>query len=308
MHSFLATLGAIVRAAVQVRVWLLGWLVVTVPAVLLTWPLLEGLHQALDHQPAATFGLGQSLDADLARLHPDLVIRSIGAPLLALLGWTFLGGGVLTMLGGPGRVTLAGFLAACGRTLPRNLRALAIGLLLALLLDWGVGVFDTWLRREALRDINPAAPLVFFLPSWPLLSVGAGLEALRWLYGFLFLLLLYASKVARAHLCCRDRTSAVLAWCAAAGTLLRRPLHTLTVIAVLTAAWALPQFAVGELLALGDDEADLPWMTLIGQALVAWLQILLVAAFFVARAAVTPAAPALSQNGTAKVPGQPALS
>jgi hypothetical protein len=282
MTAFRIAFGSLGRALPQVRSWLCAWLLVTLPAAFLVLPVLRALRATYDHDPAATFELNQHLDLDFVRLHPDLAIAGGGAVLLVLLGWTFLGGGILAAAAASERPRFGEFLASCARLLPRNLRAIFVGLLLALLLGWGVGFLDDWLRNKALADVDPGAMWTPFGLHWRCFTVEFGLVAMHWVYGYLFLLLLFASKIARAHLCEDTTGSAVLAWLRAIGRMLRHPLRAALVVALLTTAYLLLQLVLGAVLAIGSKGADLWWMVPISQVGVVCAQIVLVAFFLAA--------------------------
>lgn len=282
MRSVQDALGSLLFALRQVRLWLPAWFLVTVVAFLLVRPLWLGLVAAYDHHPAATVALNQHLDADLARRQPELAVRSAGAVLFVLLLWTFLGGGILCRSGTGRPHATADFLADCARTLPRNLRAVGVGLVLALLMGWAVDALDGWLREDLLADVDPGAAMVG-VRLRPL-TVEAGLEALRWVWGFLFLLLVFASKVARAHLCVSGRRSAALAWATALSSMARHPLRSVLVVGTLSAVWAGVAFLLGPLLAWADDAGHTVLFFGLGQVLVVLLQVELIAAFVAARA------------------------
>ncbi len=284
MQGIRIAFASLLAAASAVRLWLLGWLLVTVPAFLLAWPLWVAWKGAYDHHPGATLGLNQHLDADFARQHPELTLASAGAALFVLLGWTWLGGGILALAGSGRPWRLAEVLAEGGRLLPRHLRALGLGLVLALGLAYGVAFLDTWLRTDALADTDPGATLGLLGLRFRLFSLEAGLEGLRWLYGLLFLGLLFASKLARAFLIAPEQRSATAAWGRAALRMLRHPIRTAQIVLLLTAAWLGAGFALAPLLAWADQKGH-TWALLgLAQLLVVLLQILLVAGFLAARA------------------------
>ncbi|HLQ37579.1 MAG TPA: hypothetical protein VK348_07250 [Planctomycetota bacterium] len=283
MIAIRIAVGSLWSAARQLRTIGLAWLLVTLPALFLVLPVYGELRAVFDHHPGATWALDQYLDPDFARGHPAAVVRGSGALLLVLLGWAFLGGGILVADGTGGRIRTAEFFAACGRHLLANLRALGCGLVVCLLLCWGIGVLDGWLRNEVLADADPGMAWQPFGLQSRWLTVESGLVALRWGYGFLFLLLLFASKLARVYLCVGGRHSAVLAWLRALLRLLRHPLRAMLVVAVLSAVPLLLQFAVAELLAMAPVGDDLWWLLLGSQLHVVVLQIVLIANFHAAR-------------------------
>lgn len=284
MTAFRMFGSSFLAAGREWRVWLLGYLLVTLTALFLVLPLLQALQAALDHHPGASLSLGESLDLDFARRRPDLALQGGGALLLVLLGWTCLGGGLLATAAERPRPSFVEFLAACGRTFWPSLRVLAVGLLLALLLAFGVASLDAWLRLDVLADADPGAGIAPFGLQWRIFTLAFGLELLRWCYGLCFLLLLFAAKVARAHLAAGRRRSAWLAFVAAAGNLLRHPLRSLLLLLQLLAAW----IAAGWLLGMAVDQAEaggrLWWMLAASQLHVILLQILLATAFLMARA------------------------
>lgn len=286
MDSLRIVLSCLATAARHPRVWLTAWLVVTLPALLLVFPVFMELRDNLDQHPGATFALNQHLDLDFARAHPEATVRAGGAVLFMILAWTFLGGGILATVGVGRRFRFSEMLAEGGRLFARNLRAVIGLLVLALLLFWGVDAFDGWLRTGLLRD-SSNEPLSILGWSSPVLTPRMGLEVLQWGYGLLFLILLFASKLARARLCLYDRRSAILAWSRAVGTMVRRPVRTFMVVALLALVlWAVPA-AIG--LAMGWFGEDLLPMLVLGQAGVVWYQIVLIAFFLSARRMVADA-------------------
>lgn len=264
----------------SVRVWSLCWLLVTVPAVVLLWPTWVALKKAYDHQPGATVALNQHLDADFARVHADLQIHSAGAGLFMLLAWAFLSGGILCRVGG-GRMQASAFFADCGHHLLRNVRALVVGLVLLLLLNWGVDSLDSWLKGEVLADADPGA----FAPlgSLRILTLESGLGALDWLYGFLFLALLFAGKLARASLCLQGRRSALLAWLRALLRMLLHPFRTLMVMLGIGAVWLGAAFLLGVAMRWADAEGQTWVLLVLAQVLVVILQLVSIASLLAAR-------------------------
>jgi hypothetical protein len=72
IRNVFASLGT---ALVFPRVWLSLWSVVTVAAVLAVLPSFRLTNELLQHHPGASFNrLDQSLDADLARLYPEIAV------------------------------------------------------------------------------------------------------------------------------------------------------------------------------------------------------------------------------------------
>jgi hypothetical protein len=280
MNGFALAFRSLVSAAVSVRVWALCWVLVTVPALLQVWPLWGELKNALDHQPAATLTLNEHLDLDFARQHPELRMDLTGAGLMVMLVWTFLAGGILCRVGA-GRFPAAGFFSDCGRCLPRNLRATFVGLLLLLLLNWGVDSLDAWLKGDVLADTDPGS--FSSVAQARILTLESGLAALRWAYGVLFVVVVFAGKMARANLCVQGRRSALLAWLRAFLRMLRHPLRTLSVMLVLGAVWV----GAGLVLGFAIDRADVnghSWLLLVlSQVLAVVLQIVLIASLLAAR-------------------------
>ncbi|GAB4139481.1 MAG: hypothetical protein Fur0037_05780 [Planctomycetota bacterium] len=267
-------------AALQVRAWFLGYLLVTLTAAFLVWPALSAMHAAFDHAPSATLTLGESLDADFARTHPWLAVQGGGAVLLVLLGWTFLGGGVLATAGR--RVSMSAFLGECGKAFWPGVKVLAAGLVPALLLAFGVGRFDAWLRA-ALAGSDPGSMVrpLGLQSRW--FTLATALEILRWCYGYLFLCLLLTAKVARAHLLRPGSRSAVVAWLRAVWTVLRHPWRAdLSVFSVLF-LWIGSGFVFGWILEMAEGKGWL-WMSIsASQIHVAGLQILLIAHLLIAK-------------------------
>jgi hypothetical protein len=292
MSGIRLALRSLGTALASVRLWLLAWLLVSVPALLQVWPLWAELKQAFDHypnpHPGITLTLNEHLDPDFARQHPGLRMEFTGASLVVMLVWTFLAGGILCRVG-LGRFTASQFLADCGRCLPRNLRAMFVGLVLLLLLCWGVDYFDAWLKGDVLADTDPGTSAAVGVES-RFLTLESGLAALQWVYGALFLLVLFAGKMARASLCLQNRHSALLAWLRAFLRMLRHPFRTVTALLTIGLVW----IGTGFLLRIAMDYVDAnghSWQLLVlSQAFAVMLQLITIATLLVARDLMVPAA------------------
>jgi len=239
MRSLGIVLQSIGTAFRYPRVWFMAWLLVTVPALLATYPIYESMSAQLDHHPGASFLLDQSLDADLLQIHPELNSSLFGSGLFVMLAWAFLAGGVLSTVGRAKRFSFTAFLSEGARLFLRNLRVLCIGLVPAALVFWGTDALRNSLVEGPLRDVDPGStvlPLWFFDIRWVHV-----LEALRYFEGFLFMLVLFLSKVAMARLAVGDRRAALVAWAVAIGKFCMHPLRaSLLVFWLCLAMLALP--------------------------------------------------------------------
>lgn len=272
-------LGSLSGAIGRPRLLLLGWALVTVPALFAVAPAYAALDAALSQHPGASFVADGALDADLGRLEPETGIRLHGALAFALLAWAILAGGVLATA--DARASWRDLLAACGAYALRSLRVLVIVILLALLLGWGCDWLDA-LVRERWADADPGPYLSVPWFGWAELPVAV--EAIAWGRGFLFLLLLFLGKVALARIVCFDRGSALLAFAAAIGTLLRHPLRLSLTVSGLALVWLLGSHLIGMgTVHLLEVRHEL-WLGLAtGQAGVLWGQVVLVAFLLAAR-------------------------
>ena len=284
-RNVLASLWTAVRA---VRVWLLAWTVVTVAAVLVVWPAWRVLDQELSHHPGAGYHLDQALDVDLWRTRPELALSIGGALLFVLLAGIYLAGGVLATVGrGDRRFRFAQFLGEGGYLFLRNVRVIAIGLVLALALGWGFAQLDAWLLEGVLYASEPGA-IAVRLGVADLRWIHV-LEAISWTKGFCVVGLLFASKVAMARLADGPRRSAFLAWGTAFGRLLRRPLRALGIVVCWTAIWAGGSQLIGELTAhLLEVRQELLLGALAGQAGIVLGQWVLIGVLLSARRFLVP--------------------
>jgi hypothetical protein len=245
MTGIRVALWALATAFAHPRVLLAAYVVVTAAAAWLVWPVWAVLDAELAAQPGSGFLLDGVLDADFARRHPDTVLRLGGASAVVLASWALLGGGVLATVGLGRKLRFSELLSEGGAFLLRSLRVLGIGLVLAVLLAWGLGAVDRLLAERAWRDADPGVVTVFgWVPAhW--CTRALALEALRWLWGLAFLVLLFTSKVALARLVVDGRRSAFLAWAHALGMVARRPWRPVLITGVLVAAWMLGSFVLG---------------------------------------------------------------
>lgn len=249
-----------------VRVWLLAWLAVTVAAAVVVWPAWRALDEELSRHPGAGFHLDQALDVDLWRTRPELTLSLGGALLFALVAGAFLSGGVLATLGRPERrFRFAQMLGEGGFLFWRNVRVLAIGLVLALAVGWGFGRLDAWLLEDALYDVEPGAIAVrLWIADVRWIHV---LEGLAWFRGFVVLGLVFTSKVAMARLVEGPRRSAFLAWGSALGRVFRHPLRAALIVGLWTVIWFVALQIVGEVTVwLLEVRQDLWLGALVGQA------------------------------------------
>jgi len=282
MVSLRTLLFALGTALNYPRVVLTMWLMVTLPALLAVFPAVQSIDRALAHHPGARLTLDQSLDSDFARLHPEAAVGLAGGMVFVLLASAFLAGGILTRVGTGKRFSYGVFLAEGGRLFLRNLRVLAIAVIVCAAVFWGIDNLDRWVREVWLYDADPGATLLGWHTPW--FSLELGLEATRWLYGFLFVLILLLTKMAMARLAALDRRSALLAWLAAAGTVLRHPLRTLWMLVLWLALWMGVAYLIGEVTVYALEIRQQPWLGLLsGQVGILWTQLALIALLLAAR-------------------------
>ena len=284
MTGIRIALGALAAAFLQPRILLLAWAWVTALALWLVWPAWQVIDAELASHPGSAFLLDPVLDADFARRHPGTVLALGGASVLMLVFWAFLGGGVLATVGLGRRLRFTELLSEGGAFLLRSLRVLGLGLLLAVLLGWGLGTLDRLVTGHAWRDADPGVITVFGWEPAHWFTRSLVVEALRWLWGFAFLVLVFAGKVALARLVVDGRRSAFLAWAFALGTLLRRPLRAALVVGTLVAVWVAGSFVLGFATArLLEPERNLVAGLALTQAQVVLGQAVLIAFLLAAR-------------------------
>jgi hypothetical protein len=282
-----ATLGAFGHP----RVLLMFWLLVTVPALFLVWPMHQTWSEALGPHPgAAVTALDQALDVDLARRHPDrLRLWLGGSALLVLFGAVVIGGGLLRIVGRKEPFRALDVLVEGCRGLLRNTRVLLIGLLVALAFGWGSSALRGWMG-EMLRDVEAGA-----------VALGVGPVVVRWYQVFgllgviealLFCLVLFWTKVAMARLVLRGRRSSIGAMTRAGVGLLRFPFTTAVcvvgpVVIAFVGASALGELQVRFLEAWSpsDGVIDDPWIAfalaaVTSQLAVLWTLATLVVGYF----------------------------
>ena len=264
----------------------------TAVALACVYPVFAELDEALGRQPGAGYLLDQALDADFARLHPEVTVALGGGSLVVLLVFVFLSGGILSNVGTGRPFTYSSFLADGGRLFFRNLRVLLIGAVVAMALSFGVHHLDRLIRHEWLYE-SSAGPLDVFIWETRWLSLELLLDLLSWLWGVLFLVVLFVSKMAMARLAAYDRRSATWAWLRAAGTAARHPVRT----ALVVIGWAV----VGVVTATGvgwltthflESQMDIAAGLAVGQVGVMWTQVMLVGFLVAARGVAVPKLPA----------------
>ncbi|MHC5064515.1 MAG: hypothetical protein ACYTG5_11150 [Planctomycetota bacterium] len=282
MRSLAIVLSSLGNALRYPRVWLTAWLLVTIPALLIVYPVYLELEAEMAQNPGAGFLLDQSLDEDFLRQHPGLGSTLLGGSLFMIIAWAFLSGAVLKTMRSDLIFGFTAFLVAGGKLFFRNLRVLVIGLVPAAALFWGTGAFQSWLMEGPLVDADPGAtalPLWLFDIRWAHVQ-----EGILYLEGLLFILLLFMSKVAMAHLAVDDKRSALLAWGLALGKILRHPLRASLLVLLLTLVF----LAVPSLMGIGtawalEVEQNLWLGLLFGQLAVIASQIVLLASLLSAR-------------------------
>lgn len=288
MNGFRIGLAALGTAFAYPRVLLCAWAVVTAIALVLVWPAYAALDAGLTRHPGAGFLLDLALDADFARRHPQTVVTLLGGSALMLLVWAWLAGGVIATVGVGRRFSFTELLGEGASFLLRSLRVLALGLGFALLLGLGLRALEHLLVEQVWRDADPGVIRIFGLEPAHWLTRGFLLEALHWLYGFLFLVLVFTSKLALARLVVDGRRSAVLAWGWAVGIAVLRPLRTGLVVGTLALVWLLGSWVLGALTAWAlEQQQSLVLGLVLTQAQVFLAQAILVAFLVAARRLAT---------------------
>lgn len=306
MTSLRIGVMALLTALRYPRVWLTLWAWVAAAALVVVVPVYRASESALAHHPGASARIDQALDVDLWRNNPDLVPHVTGAAVFVLLGMVFFAGGILSCLGVGQRFRFTGFLSECARLFPRNLRVLLIGFVPAVLLFWGVGFADTWLREDLLRNWNPGGPN-YDSPLARYLSLEVALDLLNWFWGLLFLLVVFASKVAMAHLAVENRSCALWAWVTAAKRVGTNPVLASLVILVVGLAYA-PLFFLGHVITRFLETEPNLWAGLgCGQGAIMWLQVVTVAFFLAARRFLIVTTPATTEEVPAAVTVEPTV-
>ena len=280
--------GAVALTLRFPRVLLFGYLLVTIPAVLIVWPVWAAMHEALAHHPGAVaadgWRLDLALDGDFARQHPGLAVSVAGGGLFALVAFAFLAGGVLMSVRSGRPFSFTEFLANGGRMLFRNLRVLLFTCVAGLLIGLAQSAFDHYVVHDLLAD-TPTGPLAL---SSGFLSVEFGLECIQWLFGLAFVWVVLISKLAMARLAIYQTSSAFNAWFAALGKTLRRPLRTGFLAVWIVLLWLAGTHVVGEVLvrqleSSGRTDGSLWVPFAIGQVGILWTQVIVIGSWIAAR-------------------------
>ncbi len=267
------------------RAWLTFWFVLSLVALLVLLTSNSAADAHLSHHPGQTFLLNQSLDTDLARLHPESIPQLGGAMLFSLLVGLFLAGGVMTCVGTGRRLGYSGFLAESARFFVRNLRILFFGLLAIALAFSPLLLLQHWLETEYWRNsdvvLSPS-----FLP-W-LFNLRVLVEVLGALQAFLFLIMLFLTKVAMASLNLRQGKSALLACSVALFKMLRYPMQICLLVLLWTFLHLGVSAAIGEaLVRVLEVNQNTSGGLLLSQLAYMWTAISVLALFVVARQFVT---------------------
>lgn len=279
MNSIRLAVSSVVIALSYPRIWLTALAVVFIAGLLHVFPVFREMDRALAHYPGAGLSLQPGVDDDLAREVP-LRISMIPGGIFMILVWTFLAGGILATVGTREKFRFTDFLSEGGRLFLRNLRVVVIGLPVALLLFWGVGVLDSWIREDLLYDSDPGNLSLFGwqprIATWEFL-----LEILSNVWAVLFMVLVFTSHVAMARLAMDNRRSALAAWVTAGFLTLRHPIRFLVVVLTICVIFIGGVFGLGELTVLfleAQPGAENLWLGLLtGQAGIAFTQVMLVA-------------------------------
>jgi hypothetical protein len=285
MKTIRLTISSVLTALSYPRVWLTAYALVLVTSLLYVFPVYEVIDNSLAHHPDAGVGLDPMLDPDLARETP-LRLSLTAGHVFMLITWILLGGGVLATVGIRDKFSFTGFLTEGGRLFMGNLRVVLLGIPLLVALFWGLGALDGWIRDDLLYDSDPGTMALFGLQlrvsTWEFL-----LGVLPILWGFAFLLVLFASKLAMARLAVSDRRSALAAWFGAFLVMVRHPIQSVLIVVLLCSIWVAVVFACGELTVLfveaAQPAANLGLGLLTSQVGAAFTQVILVAFFLAAR-------------------------
>jgi hypothetical protein len=232
----------------------------------------------LGQHPDAGLHWNQALDGDFERLHPQSRPGLLGFALAMKLALTFLAGGLFFAFDRDRRFSYGAFLAAAGRSFPRNFRVLLVLLVAMTAWVWVCDVTRDWLGQHLATSGDPQA-------GWQLIS----LHQLGYSLGVLLLGLW--SVVAMATLWCRDDHSAVLAWLRAGWTLLGSPVRVVCGFGGLFLMLMLGQLLFGFLVAWRLERSGDVWGGLVaGQLAVYYNCTCLLAVYALARGLVGPTA------------------
>ncbi|MEM7203735.1 MAG: hypothetical protein AAF628_25960 [Planctomycetota bacterium] len=280
--------AAVMTALKHPRVWLTVWLVVLLPSLLAVLPAVASLDRALAPHPGASMVVEQALDVDFVRQHPEVQVPWFGAAVFVALVLLLFGGGVLAHVGRGTPHSYGTLWADGGRLLLRNLRALLIGGVLAWLLTWGCGAFESWVLNDWLPEADPGAMLF----GIRLLSLEVGIEAMRYVFGLAFLGLLLLTKMAMARMALFEGRSASLAWLRVVLWMLRHPLRVGLVVASFALLWLVVGYVTGEITVRALESSSMIWLGLAaGQLGMMALAILVVASLVAAREMLPQPAP-----------------
>lgn len=282
MKSIRLTLSAVLTALCYPRVWLTALGLVLAVSAFAVLPVFRELEDVLGHYPGAGMSPDPVTDADLSR-EVFARVSLVGPTFLMVVLWILLGGGILATVGMREKFSFTDFLADGGRLFMRNLRVIALGLPVLALVFWGLGALSNWITEDALYAEDPGNISVFGYQthffSWETLLFG-----LQVVLGFVFLLVVFASKVAMARLALDNRRSALTAWGVAIGVMFRHPLQSLVVVGLLCTISLLGTFGLGELTALfWEGQQNLLAGAASGLATMVFAQVMLVAWFLAAR-------------------------
>ena len=244
MNAVRSVFAAYLAGVTAPRVTAAVWLLFTLPALFVVLPVwLETDAVLRHHADAAGAGpLPPALDADLGRIAP---VRLVGAIAFAALAGAFLAGGILgafpsgePLVSGDRRSRsfhFGQFVGECGYRTFVNVRVVLIGAGLALVLGFGVDVFERRVLDAGLGALDP---------STVLLELGFGrirpphvVSAWQVATGLAFLALVGLAKLAMARLAVTGGHGAIGAWWSALVTALCRPLASVVSAALLALVW-----------------------------------------------------------------------
>lgn len=195
------------------KIWLFVSSLFLMAAITFVLPIYHELRELLDHLPTAEgyFG-GMQLD-EIERLHPELKPTLGLYGVVAMLVWTFFGGGACALSEGRAQ-GLSEFLATCGRFFFRSLRTWLVFIVAFLVWSWiWNDVLIPFLETKLETGGNAKMLFRFVVASEVIFVIG-------------LVKLLMLRRLALARIVLEDRRSAVRAWFSAIGFMVLHPIRT----------------------------------------------------------------------------------
>ncbi len=282
MNSIRLAVSSVLTALSYPRVWISALALVLVASLLHVFPVYRAMDGVLAHYPVDALTVDPMLEPDLAREVSARVSLTAGH-LFMLIAWIFLGGGILAAVGTRESFEFSNFLSEAARLFMRNLRVVVLGVPVLLILFWGLGALDTWIREDLLYDSDPGSMSLFGwqprVATWEFLLWG-----LQIFWGLAFLMVVFTSKLAMARLAMDNRRSALAAWSAACFLVLRHPIQSVMTVVLLCLILIGVTFGLGELTVEFLENQGNLWLGLLSsQAGMAFAQVVLMAFFLAAR-------------------------